>query len=189
MINNMGLTGATAQEKFDAICQAVDNGTIKAEEFGMSSGEFKKVAAEMLGVSYSAGDMTGKLNSVPKNVTANVNVNGLDDANTKAKNLLSSLGSFAGKVFTATVNVVKKGADTSILGGMFGFETGGTVNESGVYNTQEAGLELIDPVSPSQSAFSLAKATRGELTYIPANSKVTNAAMTTLKMENMMKIL
>ena len=64
-------------------------------------------------------------------------------------------------------------------------ETGGTVNESGIYNTQEAGLELIDTMSPTQSAFSLSKAARGELTYIPANSKVTNAAMTSLKMESM----
>ena len=64
-------------------------------------------------------------------------------------------------------------------------ETGGSVNESGVYNTQEAGLELIDTASPSVMAYSLGKATRGELTYIPANSKVTNAAMTSLKMESM----
>ena len=64
-------------------------------------------------------------------------------------------------------------------------ETGGSVNESGIYNTQEAGLELIDTASPSQSAYSLTKAARGELTYIPANSKVTNAAMTSLKMESM----
>lgn len=64
-------------------------------------------------------------------------------------------------------------------------ETGGSVNESGVYNTQEAGLELIDTASPSVAAYSLADATRGELTYIPANSKVTNAAMTTLKMKSM----
>ena len=32
---------------------------------------------------------------------------------------------------------------------------------------------------------SLANVARGELTYIPANSKVTNAAMTTLKMKSM----
>ena len=185
MINNMGMTNATAQEKFNAICQAVDNGTIKAEEFGMSSGEFKKVAGEMLGVQYEASDMSDELNKVPKNVTSNVNVNGIDDANTKVKNLSSSLGAIAGKVFTATVNVLKTGASTSLVGGMLGFETGGTVNESGIYNTQEAGLELIDTMSPSQTAYSLAKATRGELTYIPANSKVTNAAMTSLKMESM----
>ena len=65
------------------------------------------------------------------------------------------------------------------------YETGGTVNEAGIYNTQEAGLELIDTMSPTQSAYSLTKAARGELTYIPANSKVTNAAMTSLKMESM----
>jgi 23S rRNA A1618 N6-methylase RlmF len=65
------------------------------------------------------------------------------------------------------------------------YETGGTVNESGVYTTQEAGLELIDTMSPTQLAYSLANAARGELTYIPANSKVTNAAMTTLKMKSM----
>ena len=185
MINNMGMTNATAQEKFNAICQAVDNGTIKAEEFGMSSGEFKKVAGEMLGVQYEASDMSDELNKVPKNVTSNVNVNGIDDANTKVKNLSSSLGAIAGKVFTATVNVLKTGASTSLVGGMLGFETGGTVNESGIYNTQEAGLELIDTMSPSQTAYSLASAARGELTYIPANSKVTNAAMTSLKMESM----
>ena len=40
-------------------------------------------------------------------------------------------------------------------------------------------------MSPTQSAYSLASVARGELTYIPANSKVTNAAMTTLKMKSM----
>ena len=64
------------------------------------------------------------------------------------------------------------------------YETGGTIKESGIYNTQEAGVELIDTPSYA-SAYSLGDVARGELTYIPANSKVTNAAMTSLKMESM----
>ena len=176
VINNMGLTNATAQEKFNAICQAINNGTLKAEEFGMSADDLRRVAAEMLGVGNSAETMTGKVNKVPKDVTMNFKVNGLETAKQNVSNLTASLVALSGRTFTTTVkaNTVQTA-----------METGGSVNESGIYNTQEAGLELIDTASPSQSAYSLAKATRGELTYIPANSKVTNAAMTTLKMESM----
>lgn len=176
LINNMGLTSATAQEKFAAICQAIDNGTLKAEEFGMSSNDLKRVASEMLGVANDANTMADKLNKIPKNVTTSVTVSGLETAKQNVSNLTASLVALAGRTFTTTV---KANAVQSAM------ETGGTVNESGIYNTQEAGLELIDTVSPTQTAYSLADVARGELTYIPANSKVTNAAMTSLKMESM----
>ena len=108
----------------------------------------------------------------------------------KLKETGTEVNKLDGKKATVTVQYVAKGLDAINYHYERGVavpnrETGGTVNESGVYNTQEAGLELIDTASPSQTAYSLANAARGELTYIPANSKVTNAAMTTLKMKNM----
>ena len=63
-------------------------------------------------------------------------------------------------------------------------ETGGSVLESGLYNINEAGVELIDTPCNSR-AINLGEDSRGELAYIPANSYVTNATMTTRKMSNM----
>lgn len=184
VIEQMGLTDATSEEKFAAIRAAIDNGTLSAEEFGMTDAEFKRAAQAMIYAGDDANALKGNLERIPKNVSTKVEVNGTDAASTKINGIWDALKKFAGKTFTATVNVVKAGVST-LAGNLFGFETGGTVNESGLYTTQEAGLELIDTTSPSATAYSLGKATRGELTYIPANSKVTNAAMTSLKMESM----
>lgn len=184
VIEQMGLTNATAEEKFAAICGAIDDGTLSAKDFGMTDEEFKAVAQEMINTSGDANALKANMEKIPKNVSTKVEVSGTDSANSKINGIWDSLKKFAGKTFTATVNVVKQGVST-LAGNLFGFETGGTVNESGLYTTQEAGLELIDTASPTTTAYSLGKATRGELTYIPANSKVTNAAMTTLKMESM----
>ena len=185
VIEQMGLTNATADEKFAAICAAVDNGTISAKEFGMTDAEFKNAAQAMIQAGGDANTLKASLDKIPKNVSTKVEVTGTDTANSKINSIWDGLKKFAGKTFTSVVEVVQKGASTLAGMGILGRETGGSVNESGIYNTQEAGLELIDTASPSQSAYSLANASRGELTYIPANSKVTNAAMTSLKMESM----
>ena len=150
------------------------------DESGNIIGHIKQVTDENGNLKESIVDVNG--NPIKIGDNANEVINRLKNAGREADAL-------NGKKSTITIqtdyvsNYIQKYNNQGP--GATQFETGGTVNESGVYNTQEAGLELIDPVSPNQSAFSLAKATRGELTYIPANSKVTNAAMTTLKMESM----
>ena len=181
-INAVNNGEMTTEEAMAGIKGDLESGAISAEAFGMTDSEFLKVGESMLTAKGDGEAFRGELSKLPKNVDTKVEakIYGKQEVN----DLWSSIKNFAGKTFTATVNVVQKGVST-LAGNLFGFENGGTVNESGVYNTQEAGLELIDTASPSQTAFSLAKATRGELTYIPANSKVTNAAMTSLKMESM----
>lgn len=178
VIDSLGLTGATAEEKFAAICAAIDDGTLSAEAFGMTDAEFKAAAGAMVNAGGDATTLKNKLNEIPKNVSPKVEVTGVDTATGKVEGLLTKLGNLGSKVWSAAVNVATS------AGNFFGFENGGTVNESGVYNTQEAGLELIDTPSYT-NAYSLGDVARGELTYIPANSKVTNAAMTSLKMESM----
>lgn len=185
VIEQMGLTNATSEEKFAAIRAAIDNGTLSAREFGMTDAEFKRAAQAMIYAGEDANALKGNMERIPKNVSTKVEVTGTDTASSKINSIWDGLKKFAGKTFTSVVEVVQKGVSTLPGMGIFSRETGGSVNEAGIYNTQEAGLELIDTTSPSQSAFSLAKATRGELTYIPANSKVTNASMTSLKMESM----
>ena len=172
----------TTEEAMAGIKGDLESGAISAEAFGMTDSEFLKVGESMLTAKGDGESLRGELEKIPKNVDTKVEAKVYGKQN--VTDLWDSVQKFAGKTFTATVNLVKAGVP-QLLGNLFAFENGGTVAESGVYTTQEAGLELIDTASPSQSAYSLADVARGELTYIPANSKVTNAAMTTLKMKNM----
>ena len=137
VIDQAGVTQGTAQQKFAAICAAIDNGTLKAEEFGFtSSEEFKAAAREMVNAGGSADNLKGKINNLPKNT--NVKVETKIEGESALDNLISKLGSFAGKVFTATAKVATQGINA--VSGLLGKkETGGTINESGVYNINEAG--------------------------------------------------
>ena len=174
----------TTEEAMAGIKGDLESGAISAEAFGMTDSEFLKVGESMLTAKGDGEAFRGELSKLPKNVETKVEAKIYGKEN--VTDLWNSVSKFAGKTFTATVNVVQKGVSHLLEKGFgINFETGGTVNEAGVYTTQEAGLELIDTASPSQTAYSLADVARGELTYIPANSKVTNAAMTTLKMKSM----
>ena len=164
------------------ICEGLNNGTIDVEKYGMTASEYMAMAiGKMIEGGASADDLAAAIKAIPENKRADVlaKVSG----KTESEELKRTIESLKDKTVTVTTNYIAKYNNQGPGATMY--ETGGTVNEAGIYNTQEAGVELIDTVSPSQSAFSLAKATRGELTYIPANSKVTNAAMTTLKMKSM----
>mgnify|MGYP002765233050 FL=1 len=184
VIDQAGVTQGTAEQKFAAICNAIDNGTLKAEEFGFtSSEEFKSAAREMVNAGGSADILKGKINNLPKNT--NVKVETKIEGESALDNLISKLGSFAGKVFTATANVATQGID--VISGILGKkETGGTVNESGVYNINEAGVELVDSFGTSTASnYSLGSAVRGEYAYLEQGTKVTNALMTTQKLRGM----
>ena len=98
---------------------------------------------------------------------------------------IGKLSSFAGKVFTATVNVATQGIDA--ISGILGKkETGGTIQKSGIYNINEVGTELVDSFGTSTASnYSLGAAVRGEYAYLNQGTKVTNALMTTQKMKSM----
>ena len=137
----------------------------------------------MVNAGGSADDLKGKINNLPKNT--NVKVETKIEGESALDNLISKLGSFAGKVFTATAKVATQGID-AISGVLGKKETGGTIQESGVYNINEAGTELVDSFGTSTTSnYSLGSAVRGEYAYLEQGTKVTNALMTTQKMKNM----
>lgn len=179
---------ATARS-FEQICNDLESGKINAQEFGMTNEEYMaKAINAMIEGGASADELTYAIAQIPKDKRADVlaNVKGKD----KSDELKKAIDNLHDKNIYIRTYYETHGLSNVNYHYKNGVavpnrETGGSVNEAGIYNTQEAGLELIDTASPSQSAYSLAKATRGELTYIPANSKVTNAAMTTLKMKSM----
>ncbi|MCI7204382.1 MAG: phage tail tape measure protein [Clostridium sp.] len=171
------------------ICEGLNNGTIDVEKYGMTANEYMAMAiGKMIEGGASADDLAAAIKAIPENKRADVlaKVSG----KTESEELKRTIESLKDKNIYIRTYYETHGLSNANYHYENGVavpnrETGGSVNESGIYNTQEAGLELIDTASPSQTAYSLAKATRGELTYIPANSKVTNAAMTTLKMKSM----
>ena len=88
-------------------------------------------------------------------------------------------------MFTATVNVATQGID-AISGVLGKKETGGTIQETGIYNVNEAGVELTDSFGTSTASnYSLGAAVQGEYAYLQKGTKVTNALMTTQKMNDM----
>ena len=174
VIEDMNLTDATADEKFNAICSAIDKGTLSAEAFGMTDEEFKAVAKEMVNAEGDANKLKNKMKEIPKTVSAKVSVEGLDEANQKSETLLQKLGSLVSRTWTAIFGTSEPDKR----------ERGGSVEEAGIYNVNEKGIELIDTPT-GKSAFTLGDAVTGEYAYIPRNSKITNAAMTTLKMNDM----
>lgn len=179
---------ATARS-FEQICNDLESGKINAQEFGMTNEEYMAKAIDaMIEGGASADELKYAIAQIPKDKRAEVlaNVKGKDESE-ELKQAIDKLKDKKIYIRTYYETHGLSNANYHYENGVAvpNKETGGSVNEAGIYNTQEAGLELIDTASPSQSAYSLAKATRGELTYIPANSKVTNAAMTSLKMESM----
>lgn len=179
---------ATARS-FEQICNDLENGKINAKEFGMTNEEYMAHAIDaMIEGGASADELTYAIAQIPKDKRSEVlaNVKGKEES----KELKEAIDKLKDKNIYIRTYYETHGLSNANYHYENGVavpnrETGGSVNEAGIYNTQEAGLELIDTTSPSQSAYSLAKVARGELTYIPANSKVTNAAMTTLKMKSM----
>ena len=137
----------------------------------------------MVNAGGSADNLKGKINNLPKNT--NVKVETKIEGESALDNLIGKLGSFAGKVFTATAKVATQGID-AISGVLGKKETGGTIQESGVYNINEAGTELVDSFGTSTTSnYSLGSAVRGEYAYLEQGTKVTNALMTTQKMKSM----
>lgn len=174
VIEQAGVTAGTAEDKFNAICTAIDDGTLSAEQFGMTKEEFKAAAKEMINAEGDANALKNKLNEIPKNVSSKVEVSGLDEANSKAEGLLTKLGKIASKTWNAifgTSEPKKK-------------ESGGSIETAGIYNINERGLELVDTLGKAR-AYTLGDAVQGEYAYLPKNSRVTNAVMTTKKMNDM----
>lgn len=167
----------TTSEKMAQIKRDLDSGIIKAEQYGMTSDEFYKVAKACF---ESGGDIKTLINllyQIPteRNVTVNADVS---DAIAK----LNYLKQVAEDTGTKIAGVNSPGGAIP----MDGYETGGTVNESGIYTVNEAGVELIDSFGTSAASnYSLGSAVRGEYAYLNQGTKVTNALMTTQKMKSM----
>lgn len=173
VIDQSGVAEGTAEQKFSAICNAIDNGTLSAKDYGMTDEEFRRVAQEMANGATDAEDLKNKVNNIPKqtNVKVETEVNGED----KVDNLLTKLANGAGKVWDFVVNVIT-GGDSKGKKAL-----GGSVSESGIYNVNERGIETLS----SGSGVMLSSAVEGDYAYLSANSNVNTAMMTEIKMGNM----
>ena len=178
-IEQNNLAGATAEEQFSAICKAIDDGTLSAEQFGMTKDDFKNVASEIYGAGNQADTASGKVKNlsdnmdrVPKHVESEVNIYGIDEANSKSQSLLDKLGSLAGKVWQTAVSVVTGKTTGNALGGTTpgGFSL---VNERGIETLATGSANLIGSVVD------------GDLAYTKAGSQVNTAMLTEIKMSNM----
>ena len=167
----------TTSEKMAQIKRDLDSGIIKAEQYGMTSDEFYKVAQACFESGGDIKTLIDLLYQIPteRNVTVNADVS---DAIAK----LNYLKQVAEDTGTKIAGVNSPGGAIP----MDGYETGGTVNKSGIYTINEAGVELIDSFGASTTSnYSLGSAVRGEYAYLEQGTKVTNALMTTQKMNDM----
>ena len=167
----------TTSEKMEQIKRDLDSGIIKAEEYGMTDEEFYKVAQACYESGGDIKTLIDLLYQIPteRNVTVNADVS---DAIAK----LNYLKQVAEDTGTKIAGVNSPGGAISTDG----YETGGTVQESGIYTVNEAGVELVDSFGTSATSnYSLGSAVRGEYAYLEQGTKVTNALMTTQKMKNM----
>ena len=112
------------------------------------------------------------LHRVPKHVESEVNIYGIDEANSKSQSLLDKLGSLAGKVWQTAVSVVTGKTTGNALGGTTpgGFSL---VNERGIETLATGSANLIGSVVD------------GDLAYTKAGSQVNTAMITEIKMSNM----
>ena len=172
VIDQSGVAEGTAEQKFSAICNAIDNGTLSAEEYGMTDAEFLRVAEAMANGATDAEDLKNKVNNIPKNTDVKVETEVKGES--KLDSLIDKIGSVAGKVFKSTVELV-----TNTITGKKAL--GGIANESGIYNVNERGIETLS----SGSGVMLSSAVEGDYAYLSANSNVNTAMMTEIKMGNM----
>lgn len=167
----------TTSEKMAQIERDLDSGIIKAEEYGMTADEFYEVARACYESGGDIKKLIDLLYQIPteRNVTVNADVS---DAIAK----LNYLKQVAEDTGTKIAGVNSPGGAIP----MDGYETGGTVQESGIYTVNEAGVELIDSFGTSAASnYSLGSAVRGEYAYLEQGTKVTNALMSTKKVQAM----
>lgn len=177
--NNVGSMAKEIQIKEDIIKNSINNASnvwVDASNNIMNKngeiiGNLQEVSENADGTKSALMEIGNKKYSV--DIDTSGAISKLDSLSMSVKNFVSNVGS---KISNAIGSI-----GDFITGNR---ETGGSVLEAGLYNINEAGVELIDTPSNSR-AINLGEVTRGELAYIPANSYVTNATMTTRKMSNM----
>ena len=177
--NNVGSMAKEIQIKEDIIKNSINNASnvwVDASNNIMNKngeiiGNLQEVSENADGTKSALMEIGNKKYSV--DIDTSGAISKLDSLSMSVKNFVSNVGN---KISNAIGSI-----GDFITGNR---ETGGSVLEAGLYNINEAGVELIDTPSNSR-AINLGEVTRGELAYIPANSYVTNATMTTRKMSNM----
>ena len=144
----------------------------------MTDEEFYAVSQAMIGAKGDSSALKTELEKIPKEVNTKVEAKVYGEE--KVTNLWDSLKSIAGKTWDVIVNTATS-VGTSIIGQKK--ESGGSIEKSGIYNINERGIELVDTMG--EGAYTLGDAAQGEYAYLPKNSRVTNAVMTTQKMSDM----
>lgn len=177
--NNVGSMAKEIQFKEGLIKDAIGDAS---EVWVDKSNRIMSVNGEVIGnlkeVTENAdGTKSALLEIDNKKYSVDIDTSG---AVSKLESLSMSVRDFVSSVGSKLSNAVSS-VGSFITGSR---ETGGSIIEGGIYNVNEAGVELID-TPKSSMAYSLDSVTRGELAYIPSNSYVTNATMTTQKMNSM----
>lgn len=168
----------TIDEAMAAIQKDLENGKYSAEQFGMTDKEFYAVSQAMVGAKGDSAALKTELDKIPKEVNTKVEAKVYGEE--KVTSLWDSLKSMASKTWEVLVNATTNFGN-SVIGQR---ESGGSIEQSGIYNINERGLELVDTLGNTR-AYTLGDAVQGEYAYLPKNSRVTNAVMTTQKMNDM----
>lgn len=166
----------TTEEAMERIQTDLDSGKISAQQFGFSTKQqFLDVAKQALSCKGDVSKLKPELQGIDKTWKAKIETTGIDTAKSGVDGLLTKLGGLVNKAWTAVVNVVTGKDETK------GKALGGTVNNGEIFNVNEQGPELFD--SASATAYSLDAV--GESAYLPMNTRVSNALLTTQKMQGM----
>lgn len=179
IVQNLKLLGNNhimTSEEVDAAMKVMADSTVNA------SGEIVNANGNVIGAldkvkEKSDGTRTGilNLNGTPIKVECDANgaITNLDNVKGKVNEIPNQKKVTIVTLFEAIGDGIKS---------LFGYDTGGTVQTSSFYKINESGPELFDNVSGNVSS----KMTFGgyETGYLQKGTKVTNALMTTAKMNN-----
>ncbi|MDU1413439.1 MAG: phage tail tape measure protein [Clostridium sp.] len=122
------------------------------------------------------------LNGTPLNIKVNK-----DGTISNLEEIIKKLAGIKDKEVNVTVNRIERAWQNNIKPSNYidEFAEGGTVQNASTVVGNERGMELWDSIS--SNARMLSSAMQGDLIQAPSNTKVTNALMTTAKMEREIK--
>lgn len=164
------------------------------QAMGTISGSTVNAAGEIV---YANGTIVGSLKNVTENADGTrsgiLNLNGTPikvqcDANGAITNLDTVKDKIDNIQPTKTVTIFTLfEAIGDGIKSLFGFDTGGTVQTDNIYKVNESGTELFDNATTLSGVSLQTTSTGYETAYLQKGTKVTNALMTTAKMNNMIE--
>lgn len=181
--NGYSFSDATAKV-FKEVVGDLESGKINAQEFGLTNEQYMAMALEsMVNAGASADDLAGAIKAIPENKRAEVLANVQGKSN--ADDLKGAIDKLKDKTVyvTAKVSGLDKINYTYVNGVAVPKAVGDpNISEDGLYSTQEKGWELVD-TRGSDVAYSLGRILEGELSYIPAGTRIQTNLSSTQQMK------